>query len=261
MRTASIALLILLSPGESHTLRYRFQKGMVYTDLQTRDVRLTLTREGKSLKLHTIRTIELKRSILGVDETAHPTIERVQVIRFRDRIVEWPEDEKVGTRPRPCEGKTFIWRRLETRWGLFHRGEDGKAEDVTKTYTHLVEQLKNWRDSRLPEDPIKVGNGWQIAAADFLQTAGISPPKGVKGSALFKMESVEGGVATIPFRFNFHYLDKGTRVDVKQSGTWLFDAKNGRDVSFSMKGKIEYDKGKSGLGELVMSRKVTYSPR
>ena len=261
MSIAALACLVLLSPGESYALRYRFTKGLAYTDSQVRGVKITSIVEGRTITQHTIRTITLKRTILGVDKTAHPTVERVKVIAFRDQVVEWPEEEKVGTKKRPCEGQTFVWRRLETRWGLFRRGEDGKAKDVTKEHPHLLEQLKNWRDARLPAEPRRVGDGWEVDALEFLQTSGMNAPKGVRGKAFFKLEKVENGIATIPFTFRFGFSDRRTPITAAQKGTWLFDVAHGRDVAFEMKGRIEFDGGRAGTGVITMVRKVTYGSR
>lgn len=261
MRIAALVCLVLLAPAESYTLRYRFTKGLTYTDSQQREVKITLTQEGRTLKQHELRTIRLERTILGVDETDHPTIERVHVAAFRDKIIEWPEQDKVGTKKRPCEGKTFVWRRLETRWGLFLRGEEGQAKDVTKEYSHLVEQLKSWRDARLPADPQRIGGSWEIDAEEFLQTAAMIVPKGVNGKAYFKLQKVEKGIATISFTFRFGFRDRRTPISVAQKGTWTFDVPRGRDLAFEMTGKIDFDGGRVGTGEIAMTRKVTYGSR
>lgn len=260
MRLAALACLLVLTPGQAFKLRYRFEKGMTYVDTQQRVVKQVLT-TGKTLKIHKVRETRLKRTILEVDETDHPTIERVEVLAFRDNVVEWPEQEMLGIKPRPCEGKTFVWRRMETRWGLFTRDDEGKTVEVTKTYTHLVEQLKNWRDARLPERAVRPGDAWEISAEEFLQTSGITPPKGAEGRAVFKLESMDGTRAKIPFEFRWHFRDKQARVDVEQKGVWTFDAARGRDVAFKMSGTIRFDKGKTGTGEISMIREVTYRSR
>ena len=66
---------------------------------------------------------------------------------------------------------------------------------------------------------------------------------------------------TIPFEFRWGFRDKEARVDVEQKGVWTFDATHGRDLAFSMTGTLSYDKGKSGSGEISMTRRVTYRSR
>ena len=75
------------------------------------------------------------------------------------------------------------------------------------------------------------------------------------------IEKVENGIATIPFTFRFGFSDQRTPSTVAQKGIWLFDVAHGRDVAFEMKGRIEFDGGRAGTGEITMVRKVTYGSR
>ncbi|MHC4957629.1 MAG: hypothetical protein ACYTGN_04580 [Planctomycetota bacterium] len=261
MRLAALALVMLAAPGDKSVLKYVFHKGMKYDDKQERVIELTLIPSAEhKFVWNKTRQIHLRRTILGVDDTAHPTSERVEVLKFRDIVKESPEQDKVGTHNLDCEGKTFVWSRLETRWGLFDRGEEGKAVEVTAEHKDLVEQLKNWRDARLPADPIGVGGTWQVGAKEFLETSGTVVPDGARGTAIFRLAALKESVATIPFEFVFSYKVKtGERFDVAQKGTWEFDVEKGRDVSFRMEAGIQVDKGAKGNGRLVMRRAVTYS--
>jgi hypothetical protein len=261
MRLAALALVLFAAPGDKTVLKYVFTKGMKYDDKQERVIQLTLRPSAEhKFVWNKSRVIHLRRTILGVDDTAHPTSERVEVLQFRDVVKESPEQDKVGTHSLDCEGKTFVWSRLETRWGLFDRGEDGKAVEVTQSHKDLVEQLKNWRDARLPVEAVGVGDTWQIGAKEFLETSGTVVPEGARGSALFRYAALDGAVATIPFEFTFSYKVKtGERFDVAQKGTWEFDVAKGRDVSFRMEAAIKVNRGANGEGRLVMARTVTYA--
>ena len=254
MRIA-LACLLLLAPGKTYELKYKFKKGMSYVDVQKRVFDLTVTESGRRLVWNKVDNIHIRRTILAVDETHHPKAERVQVITYSHEVKASPEDKEIGITKRPGQGKSFVWRRLRNRWGLF----DDSGE-VTKDYRILVEHLKNWRDGRLPKDPIAVGKAWEISSKKFLQTAGQRVPEGVEGVALFRLKSVERGIATIPFEVGYRFKNgRGNLLTVNLKGVWVFDTARGRDLSFAVKGTLEIDDGKNATGTLVMSRTVTYS--
>ena len=253
MKLIAILLAVLAAPG-GHELRYRFSKDMRYRDTQKRDFALETYVEGRTLRWEVSLHITLIRTILEIDKTAHPKMERVKVVQFR-RVVHKAVEEnaKLGAIPEKCEGQTFIWRRLKRRWGLFDRDSE-----VTKDHKMLVDQLKNWRDARMPDRALTRGETWEVSPRRFLQTAGFSVPDGAQGVAQFTLEKVESGIATIPFEFSFSYKEMGNQMSVAEKGIWTFDITNGRDVYFEMKGLIEVNGGKSGKGAIKMKREVTY---
>ena len=250
MRVA-LACLLLFAPDRTYELKYRFVKGMSYVDAQERVWKLT---EGEK-QFHVTHTIKVRRTILEADESDHPVIERVEVTHYRTDTHKSPEKSEIGLRPEICEGKTFLWKRLKTRWGLF----DGKVE-VSFKHMKLVGYLKNWRDARLPTKPQPVGGAWEVTARRFLQTAGLPLPPNLKGLGVFKLEKVERGIATIPFDVRYTFSDRTVVWTVRQKGRWTFDAKRGRDISLVMRGEVLIDKGAKGKGTLTMRRDVTYSP-
>ena len=253
MRIA-LACLLLLAPEEAWDLKYKFTKGMSYEDVQTRVFELEVTEAGRRFVWHNLRNIHMRRTILEVDDTAHPKSERVHVIAYNLDVKASPKDEELGIKREPSEGKTFIWKRLKKRWGLF----DDTGE-VTVSYRALVEHLKNWRDQRLPKKPIALGKSWEIPPKKFLQTAGLKVPPDVKGVARFKLQKVVRGIATIPFELRYQFTDSNRQLNVEQKGVWEFDAKRGRDLSFTVDGSLLINNGDSGKGKIVMRRKVTYS--
>jgi hypothetical protein len=130
---------------------------------------------------------------------------------------------------------------------------------VTGSHKELVDQLKNWRDARLPREPVSVGESWEVPPRDFMETAGLKVPDGLEGVATFKLEKVEGAVAEISFEFRFASRHGGRRQAGVERGRWRFDFEKGRDLSFEMKGSINVDGGRGGKGEIAMLRTVTYA--
>jgi hypothetical protein len=252
MRCLPLVFVVLLAPGKTVELRYRFEKGMVYTETQERDWVMEMPAEMGGTKWKLQFAVTLRRTVLEADENSRPRSERVEVKRFR-RIVSEAPDEPVGTYPFSCEGKTFVWRRLGERWGLF----DAKG-DVTARYPKLVEQLKSLRDARLPGKPVAPGATWSVTAQRFLETAGLPVPTGVQGKALFKLESVKDGVASIPFHFRFTYEKSNEPHEISARGTWRFDPVRGRDVTSEMEGMLKLDGGKKGEGRIKIRRAVTF---
>ncbi len=250
MRVA-LACLLLLAPDRTYELKYRFTKGMSYVDSQERVWKLT---EGER-QFHVTHTIKVRRTIVEADETHHPVIERVEVTHYRTDTHKSPKQSELGLRPEACEGKTFLWKRLKTRWGLF----DDKGE-VSVQHVKLVGYLKNWRDARLPKQPQPVGGTWEVTARRFLQTAGLPLPPNLQGLGVFKLEKVERGIATIPFDVRYTFRDGSAVLTVAQKGVWTFDTTRGRDVSMVMRGEVLIDKGAKGKGTLILRREVTYLP-
>lgn len=246
-------ILLVATPPQAYSFAYRFEKGLSYVDAQQRTMTTEIYANGKQMRWKAMFESRVKRTILSVDETAHPSAERVEVERFRVIMKENPEQEKLGEKPLPCEGKSFVWRRLEKRWGLFLNDRD-----VTDGHKELVDQLKNWRDARLPRGPVTVGQEWQVPPQDFMETAGLKVPKGLEGVAAFKLDGVEGAVAEISFEFRFSSRQGGGRQTGVERGRWRFDHEKGRDLSFEMEGTIQVDGGRGGKGEIAMVRTVTY---
>ena len=129
---------------------------------------------------------------------------------------------------------------------------------AAEKYPRLVDMLKNWRDARLPKEAVAVGDQWEVPARTFLQTSGHAVPEGVQGVALFTLDKVEEGIASITFEVLFTQRVSGTYQSCRYTGTWLFDIKNARDVSFEMAGDLKIDQGRSGKAKLAMKRSVTY---
>ena len=254
MRVA-LACLLLLAPDQTYELKYRFAKGMSYVDSQERVWKQTKLANGRRLEYHFTHTIKVRRTILEADETAHPVAERVEVTHYRVDTRKSPKQEDLGLRLEACEGKTFVWKRLKTRWGLF----DEKGE-VTGKHKRLVGYLKNWRDARLPKEPQSIGGSWEVTAKRFLQTAGLPLTPNLQGMAVFTLEKVERGIATIRFDVHYTFRDPQNVWTVAQKGVWTFDAKRGRDVSMVMRGEVLIDKGVKGKGTVTLRREVTYLP-
>jgi hypothetical protein len=247
----ALALLLVLLP-ETHALRYRFEKGMCYEETTTRAFELTQEDAGKKQRIASSSLETLRRTILEVDETAHPTIERVEVVAFSRTIEEHPA-EAPGTVADAAEGKTFVWRRLDERWGLF----DGKRE-VTNVHARLVDRLKNWRDARMPRAPVAVGDTWEVAAPTYLATLGQPVPSEIDGVAVFKLERVENGVATVSFRFVGKTVVAGESQEWEQKGWIRFDVARGRDLESEASGTVRVSGPRGGRGTFEMRRKVVY---
>jgi len=247
-----LLLLVLLAAPDTHELRYRFEKGMSYDETTTRSFDFA-SGEGKEKQRLASSSIEtLRRTVLETDETNHPTIERIEVLRFSQPVISSRPDDP-GTVADPSEGKTFVWRRLEERWGLF----DGKS-DVTERHPRLVERLKNWRDARLPKAPVAVGATWEVSARTYLETAGLPVPSEIEGVSVHKLERVEGEVATISFRFVARAVLDGAAQEWDQTGTIRFDLARGRDLEWTAEGSVKVAGKEGGEGTFKMSRKVTY---
>jgi hypothetical protein len=178
--------------------------------------------------------------------------ERVEVKRMVITVKEAP-DQEPGSKTGTPHGKTFVWKKLRRRWGLF----DAKGE-VTDDYPALVKRLKNWREARLPSRAVAVGDSWEVSAATFLETVNQPIPKGVAGRAIFKLNEVKDGVASIGFLFRMTYRDGDHLFTGTQKGTWRFDIARGRDLDLEMTGQLDVDEGKSGDGRFKMKRAVTW---
>lgn len=227
---------------------------MVYEESTFRSVKFEHWGEEHRLVWEIESQEVLRRTILEVDGTDHPKVERVEVLQFTRTIKEHPEEE-AGSAEGVPKGSTFVWRRLEDRWGLF----DGNGE-VTGRFPSLVERLKNWRDARLPKEPVAVGGTWEVPAKTFLETVGSPPPEGVDGLGVFKLERVEGSVATIAFDIRYSYTSHGELQAAAQKGTWRFDVAKGRDLELESEGTVQSNNGRSGKGTFRTHRKVTYRP-
>lgn len=247
----ALAFLLLLFP-ETHALRYRFEKGMAYEETTTRAFELTQERAGKKQRIASSSVETLRRTVLEVDDTAHPTIERVEVVAFSRTVEEHPV-EAPGTVADAAEGKTFVWRRLEDRWGLF----DGKRE-VTGDHPRLVDRLKNWRDARMPRGPVAVGATWEVSAQTYLETAGQPVPPEIEGVAVFKLEGVEGGVATVSFRFVGKAVVAETSQEWEQKGWFRFDVAKGRDLDSEASGTVRVSGSEGGSGTFKLGRRIVY---
>ena len=103
MRIA-LACLLFLAPEKAWELNYRFKKGMSYEDVQTRVFELTVTDAGRRFVWHNTRNIHMRRTILEVDDTAHPKAERVQVIEYNLNVKASPKDDELGIKREPSEG-------------------------------------------------------------------------------------------------------------------------------------------------------------
>lgn len=254
LSAAAVALLLLLAPGEAHAFAYRFEKDMVYEDSTVRSMKFEHRGDEHRLVWDVESDEVLRRTILEVDETDHPRVERIEVLKFIHTIKEHPEEE-AGAKEGVPAGSRFVWRRLKDRWGLF----DGEGE-VTDRFPSLVERLKNWRDARLPKEPVEVGGTWEVPAKTFLETVGSPAPNDVQGLAVFRLQRVEGSVATITFDAAFTYNSGGEVQNVSQKGTWLFDVTKGRDLDLESEGTIKSNNGRTGSGTFRYRRLVTYRP-
>ncbi len=252
-----LLLLLLLAPPDAvrHRLEYRFAKGASYVDEQQREWWLESVGGGKVFRWKYAFPTKMRRTVVEVDKTAHPSLERVEVIRFARTVVESASaaETEGTTNAASSEGQTFVWRRLADRWGLFT--DKGEVTDVHK---QLVSHLQNWRDGLLPKEEVAAGDTWEVGATTFLETAGQPVPKGVQGRAQFKLEKVEAGVATISFDFACTYEDLGHVHNGRYTGSWRFDVAKGRDLEFAAKGSLEMDGGKSGAGGVTIRRTFTW---
>ena len=263
----ALAVLLLAAPSTAdEPLRYRFEKGLVYDDTTVRTFYFEFTRTGDEKDRKTGKEAKpqvwdisskeiLRRTVLKTDKTAHPMIERVEVIQF-DRIVKESPDpnERKGISQDPSVGRVFIWRRMKTAWKLF----DGKDQDVTERFGKLVNRLKNWRDARLSRKPVAVGEKWDVSMETFLRTSGSPPPEGITGMAVFKLDSLERGLASISFTAHGSDTAQGARRSYRMSGKWRFDASRGRDLELKSEGTFKVEGEKGGKGTMTYHRTVSY---
>ncbi|MHC4224020.1 MAG: hypothetical protein ACYSUN_08525 [Planctomycetota bacterium] len=255
VRILAAVVLVALVPPEKKAveLKYRFEKGLKYREVQRRQVETEVFTKDGTVREKLAFEVDITRTILESDRNSHPMSERVEVRVFRRNILSTPSGQ-TGPRPYACEGKTFVWKRLKERWGLF-----GDSEEVTVRHTQLVEHLKNWRDARLPKQAVGPGDTWQVKAAQFLRTAGLKVPDNVTGMALYKLDKIEDkGIARISFRIRFQHLTQGYETVVDTDGKWSFDVGKGRDLESSLDGIIQLNKGKTGKGKVTITRKVSY---
>ena len=115
--------------------------------------------------------IRLRRTILSADA------EQVEVLAFRRKVIKDPE-AKEGIDVFPSHGKTFVWRRLRKRWGLF-----AGDKEVTKEHPHLVEQLQRRSGPALPEGALAAGRKWELGAPAFYGSEGC-----IKGGQLISSD-------------------------------------------------------------------------
>ena len=256
----ALAFLLLAAPSSAEEpFRYRFEKWLVYDDVTVRTFYLTPNKKPKKgEKAHVVDVSSkevLRRTILKVDKTHHPMIERVEVIQFDRTVVDTPDTSmRKGTSQDPSVGRTFIWRRMKTTWKLF----DQKDEDVTAKFKRLVNRLKNWRDARLPTKAVAVGGKWEVPMETFLRTSGQPPPKDVGGVAAFKLDSLEKGLAQISFTASGNDTADGAVRTYRLRGRWKFDTTRGRDVELQSEGTVEIAGEKGGKGTMTVHRTVSY---
>jgi len=252
-----LALLVFVFPqadAKTHKLAYSFRKGDEYVDSTKRAVKLEII-QGKSLAVFDIRSKEvLVRKILETRK-GKPEIENVVVREFTRETKKHPEQAEIGEKKSGAIGRTFVWRRVnDERWGLF-----GRRAEETNRFRPVVERLKNWRDARLPDEPVAVGGSWKVPIKEYLSTVGQEIPEGATGNIEFKLASVDGdGVAKITFGGVWTYMQPGTRVVVTQKGEWIFDTRKGRDLKISATGEIDMSGAEEGKGTLSMERVVEW---
>lgn len=247
MRAVLLSLL-LLAP-ETHTLRLQFTKGMCWEETTIRSAFFSVKVKEETKKWDRRTEETLVRSVLEVDKSGHPTAEVVKVVKFATDVRASPAENEVGVTSDECEGKTFTWRRLEDRWGLF----EGDTE-VTPRHPRLVDRLKTWTDARLPKSAVAVGETWAVDARDYLETAGYPAVPEVKGAAGFKLKEVADGVATIGIDFEAVVTNQGQAQTWRQAGTLRFDVARGRDLAFEVSGTVTG----AGEGEMKVLRTLTY---
>jgi hypothetical protein len=244
---------VLLAEPDRVELRYRFEKGQVLLTEQKQTFLQEVFAETQLVRWKIETEIVVQRTVLEVDSGAQPTIERVEVRKWRFHTLQHPEQEP-GERSDMSEGQTFLWRLLDGRWRLFADGD----RDVTDQLPALVSHLAGWRKARLPEEPIAVGATWEVDAARFFEASGMPSAEGTKGRAVFKLEGVADDVAEISFDMTFSRRDPNGMLQSGQTtGEWRFHVKEGRDLSSHMKGRVQFDNGTKGFAEIGMERTVT----
>lgn len=252
MVPAALLFVLLLAPEEAHEIKYSFTEKMSYQDESSRTMKMELYSGGKRVKFDYASRYVMQHTVLEVDH-GKLVAERVKVDVLTVTILASPTEPE-GKKAGKSQGRTFVWRKIRDKgWRLFD--EEG---DVTLKYPHVVERLTSSRDARLPKKPIVVGGSWKVPAKDFLEAAGQKVPPEVAGAAVFTLEEIKNGVAKIVYEFKYSYRERGRVLAGTQKGTWLFDLKRGRDLSFDMKGTLDVDNSKEGLGIFTRRRTVTY---
>jgi len=253
MTTDAAIVPLLLAPQDTYEPKYRFKQEMTYKDTNKSDVKLRLFTSEYNVKQHVVTEQVIQRTILETGDDGRPTVERVEVLKWTNNFLEWP-DREPGEQASPVQGRTFVWRtKPDGKWALY----DGDG-DVTEKFPDLVQRLRNWRDARMPKEPVAVGATWDVDAKTFLETADMLVPEGVEGRAVFKLEKVEEGVATISFQLKMSYRMGSSNITGEQKGTWRFDIKKGRDLAFASEGTIEFDSGRTGFGTARLERTIAY---
>lgn len=259
MRGILIAALFLAAPG-TVKLAYRFPKGLVYTETTKRSILLQTVVHGPTVgtlkgKSDASSVQSLRRTILEADDDGRPIAERVEVLQFVRTVRASPSgSESEGVHVDPAQGRTFVWRKKGSQFHLY----DEKG-DVTDAYPRLVEQLRPWRDARLPKKPVAVGDEWNISAATFLETSGAHlPPGEIDGTASFHVDSLKDGVADITFHFDATVNGSSVTQTWKQKGTWRFDYKRGRDLELKATVDISMKGATKATGTGKIERTVTY---
>jgi len=255
----ALAALAVAAPGKEKgrgavRLAYEYEKGLSYVDEARAAITLDMFVKGQHIAFEVENRKALKRTVLEVGDDGRPVIERVEVQRFVHEVKKHPRED-VGERRAPSQGRTFVWRRKPRgdEWALY----DGKG-DVTAKHPQLVAKLRNWREARLPEEPVAPGDTWEVSAASFLRAVGQPVPEGVTGKATFTLDRIRDGIAHISFRFENTYRDGESVLQGWNKGVWRFDVERGRDLSLRMKGRLEIDGGDGGSGRFEMTREVTY---
>lgn len=248
----TLALLLLLAPEQTFELKLRFDKGMVSEETSTRRVTLKAIDGGHIFRFDKEDECVLRRTVVEVGPDGLPAQESVEVVKSVSKVNEAPDD-KTGTTERPSQGKTFTWRRKREGFGLF----DGQTE-VSEKHPEIVQRMKSGGAARLPAKPVAVGETWEVKALDFVESDGKTPPEGLDGNAVFKLEEVKDGVARISFELKILYKNRGKAVTETGKGVWLFDVTNGREVKLEGEGKLEIENAEGGFGTQKMSRAVTY---
>ncbi|MGH7163580.1 MAG: hypothetical protein ACREID_08850 [Planctomycetota bacterium] len=246
MTLALFGAALLLAAPETYTLRHRFEKRMVCEETTEREL-LYVQMKWDASSVETLR-----RTVEETDGSDHPTVERVEVLKFaRTERIEGRADPL--TVIDPAQGRTFVWRRLKERWGLF----DASGE-VSDGYAKLVEQLKSWRDARMPKEPVAVGGTWEVSVAAFLEASGQPVPEGTTGLARFSLDEVKGDVATISFRFVAEMRLEGKLTTSELKGTLRFDVKRGRDLGYESEGTVRVEGVEGEPGTFRLRRSVAY---
>jgi hypothetical protein len=205
--------LLLLAPDQTHDLKLRFEKGMVYEVASARKVTLKAIQGESIFRLNREYQYVVRRTVVEVGEDGLPAAETVEVRKASIDVKEAPDD-KTGVTELGAQGKTFAWKRKKDgEWALY----DGD-EDVTKTHEDVAQSLKSRSSLRLPSAPVAVGGTWELPARKFEESEGREAPEGLDGKATFKLEEVKDGVAHVTFELEFSHLDHGQTVRYKGKG-------------------------------------------